>query len=351
MIINEGERLRIGIVPPLWTQIPPATYGGIELVVHLLAEELVRLGHDVTLFGTGDSHTSAKLEPVSGKNMIAYMAETGACVYEVYANAAVSRVLAKAADFDVLHFHIGMQWVPFASLVSTPSLFTVHTFASYDDRWLAHQYPQVALSGISRYQSSQISAEREIPVVYNGCDFSRFEPKLEKGQYLAFLGRMSEDKNPLGAIRIAQEAGMPIVLAGRPQQAKEEAYFDQQIKPLVDGRNVVYVGGVDHGQKNALLRDAAALVFPIQWPEPFGLVMIEAMACGTPVLARGLGSVPEVVEQGVTGVHLPEGEQMAAALPEVLALDRKRVREAAMEKFAYPRMVQGYMGLYRDLVR
>ncbi len=318
-------------------------------MVHLLTEELVRQGHDVTLFGTGDSHTSSRLEPVCEQNILDYMAGTEACVYEAYANAAVARVLARAADFDVLHFHIGMHWVPFATLSQTRSVFTIHTFASYDDRWLARNFPQVTLSGISRYQAAQLAegTDREIPVVYNGCDFGAFQPRYEPGQYLAFLGRMSHDKNPLDAIRIARAAGMPIVLAGQAQQAKEEAYFEKEIRPLIDGEAVRYIGPVNHRQKHELLRNAAALVFPIQWAEPFGLVMIEAMACGTPVLARSLGSVPEVVDAGVSGYYASAIEEMQALLPATLALDRQRVREQAEERFSSGRMVEAYVELYR----
>jgi glycosyltransferase involved in cell wall biosynthesis len=336
-------------VPPLWTPIPPKTYGGIELMVHLLTEELVRRGHEVTLFGTGDSLTSARLVPVCEQNLLDTMAATDACVYEAFANGAVARVLARAAECDVLHFHIGMHWLPFATLVKTPCLFTIHTFASYDDRWLARNFPGVALNGISRYQAAQLAAGREIPVVYNGCDFGAFQPRYEAGRYLAFLGRMSHDKNPLDAIRIAQSAGMPIILAGQAQQKKEEAYFEKEIRPLIDGERVRYVGPVNHEQKNELLRNAAALIFPIQWPEPFGLVMIEAMACGTPVLARSLGSVAEVVDDGVTGHHAAEIGEMQELLPATLALDRRRVRGRAEGRFSFARMVEGYVELYGRL--
>ncbi len=341
--------LRIAVVPPLWTPVPPKTYGGVELVVHLLIEELVRQGHDVTLFGTGDSRTSAKLETVCERNILDTMAGTEAMVYEAYANAAVARVLARAADFDVLHFHIGMHWAPFAMLSKIPSIFTIHTFASCDDRWLVRNFPRVALTGISHYQAAQLAegTQREIPVVYNGCDFGAFEPRVEQGRYLAFLGRMSHDKNPLDAIRIAQAAGTPIVLAGQAQQKKEEAYFEKEIRPLIDGEKVRYIGPVNHEKKNELLRNAAALVFPIQWPEPFGLVMIEAMACGTPVLARSLGSVAEVVDAGVTGYYAAEIEEMRALLPATIELDRRRVREQAEGRFAASRMVEGYIALYR----
>ena len=342
-----SKKLRIGQVPPLWTPIPPKTYGGIELLVHLLTEDLVRQGHDVTLFGTGDSHTSARLEVVCELSMLDYMAKTEACVYEAFANAAVARVLARAQEFDVLHFHIGMQWLPFATLARTPSLFTIHTFPTYDESWLASNFPGVQINGISRCQADRIGPA--IPVVYNGCDFSTFEPSYEPGEYLAFLGRMSHDKNPLDAIRIARAAGMPIILAGKAQDAEEEAYFEQEIRPLVDGQSVKYIGPVNHEQKQELLGNAAALIFPIQWEEPFGLVMIEAMACGTPVLGHALGSVAEVVETGVTGFHAPEIGKMGALLPATLALDRRKVRERAEERFGFNRMVDGYLELYGKL--
>ena len=344
-------RLRIGLVPPLWAPIPPKTYGGIELVVHLLTEELVRGGHDVTLYGTGDSTTKARLVPVCERNMLDYMAATEAYVYEAYANAAVARVMAQAADCDVLHFHIGMHWMPFAALLKTPCLFTIHTFASYDDRWLARNSPGVTLAGISHYQAAALEegTGRRIPVVHNGCDFGAFSPREEAGRYLAFLGRMSYDKNPLDAIRIAKAAGMPIILAGRAQEAKEEAYFEKEIKPLIDGGQVRYIGPVNHEQKQELLRNAAALLFPIQWAEPFGLVMIEAMACGTPVLAHGLGSVAEVVDAGITGYHAPDIAGMGELLPATLALDRRRVRAHAEGRFSHRKMVEAYVQLYREL--
>ena len=344
--------LRIALIPPLWTPVPPKTYGGIELMVHLLTESLVALGHDVTLFGTADSQTTARLQPVCERNMLDFMAATEACVYEAYANAAAARVLARASEFDVLHFHIGMHWLPFATLTETRSLFTLHTFPSYDDRWLAGNFPAVPLNAISRYQADQVTAatSRVLPVVYNGCDFSKFDFYNEPGQYLAFLGRMSHDKNPLDAIRIAQRAGMPIILAGQPQQKKEEQYFQEHILPLIDGDRVRYIGPVNHEQKNDLLRNAAALLFPIQWPEPFGLVMIEAMACGTPVLGHALGSVAEVIDPGLTGHHATNIDEMHELLPATLALDRRVVRQHAESRFSVSRMVEEYVALYRTLL-
>jgi glycosyltransferase involved in cell wall biosynthesis len=211
----------------------------------------------------------------------------------------------------------------------------------------------VALSGISEYQARQVTEGlgRELPVVYNGVEFGRFEPRYEKGEYLAFLGRMSFDKNPLDAIRIAKRAGMRIVVAGQPQQRKEEAYFETEIKPLIDGEQVRYIGPVNHEQKNELLRNAAALIFPVQWEEPFGLVMIEAMACGTPVLAHNLGSVGEVVTPGLTGFYAAEIEGMQELLAATLELDRRKVREMAEGRFSAGRMVEGYLEIYREIAK
>jgi len=346
------KNLRIAEVAPLWTSIPPATYGGIELVVHLLCEELVRRGHEVTLFASGDSRTSARLRSVCERNLLDLMTACEASTYEYYANAIVAEALLSAREFDLIHFHLGSQWVPMGALCASPSLFTFHTFLSEDDQWVAKRYPGVALSAISRYQVSSLgdgSPGREIPVVYNGCDFAAYAPSFEKGKYLAFLGRMSFDKNPLDAIRIAKTVGLPILLAGRPQDAEENEYFETCIKPLIDGESVQYLGPINHSQKNELLRGAAALVFPIQWAEPFGLVMIEAMACGTPVVARDLGAVREVVDPGITGFHHESIDELAGLVRLAVGLDRATVRRHAVQRFSFQRMVDDYEKIYRSL--
>jgi len=346
--VQPPTKLRIAQVAPLWTSIPPATYGGIELVVHLLCEELVRGGHEVTLFASGDSKTSARLRSVCERNLLDLMTTCEASTYEYYANALVTEALRAAKEFDVIHFHVGPQWIPMGALSPAPVLFSLHTFLSEDDRWVTKRYPNVPLAAISRFQVA--GSDRDIPVVYNGCDFNAFELSTEPGKYLAFLGRMSHDKNPLDAIRIAKAAGMPLLLAGRPQDAEETEYFETLIKPLVDGENIRYLGAVDHAQKNELLRNAAALLFPVQWEEPFGLVMIEAMACGTPVVARDLGAVTEVVDPGVTGFRHTSMDELAALVPRALALDRATVRSHAASRFGFQRMVGDYLNLYRKLV-
>lgn len=341
--------LRIAQIAPLWAQIPPHSYGGIELTVNLLVEELVARGHDVTLFASADCTTSARLEGVCEEHLLALMADQRAYTAEYYFNAVVAEALKKSRDFDVLHFHTGGQTIPLGSLSAAPTVFTLHTAFSVDDQWVLERYPGVQAAAISRSQVSEMKSPP--PVIYNGCDFDAYRPRFEPGSYLAFLGRMSKYKNPLGAIEIAAGVGMPLVLAGEPADHIEREYFERVIVPRIDGRKVRYIGAVAHPEKNELLRNAAALIFPIQWVEPFGLVMIEAMACGTPVLGMRLGSVSEVIDEGITGFSGESMAELGVLLPKVLALDRRRVQEHARERFHFKKMVDNYERLYRELVR
>jgi glycosyltransferase involved in cell wall biosynthesis len=350
--MNSERRLRIAHVSPLWTRIPPTTYGGIELLVKLLVDEQVARGHEVTLFATADCATAAKLHAVAEANLIELIERGEAYMFEYYATAVMADVLKRAREFDVIHCHLSPAWMPLAVLSPVPMLFTMHTSTHRDDEWAMARYPEADVVGISRHQmhAAGLKLKREFPVVYNGCDFDAYEPSYAPGEYLAFLGRMSDAKNPRDAIRIAQAVGMPIVLAGQPQNGAEEAYFATEVKPLIDGKNVRWIGPVNHPQKNELLRRAAALLFPIQWDEPFGLVMIEAMACGCPVVAHRRGSVEEVVDNGITGFHTSVIDAMAEAVPGALALDRAKVRSHAQERFGYQTMVDEYLHLYRKLI-
>ena len=340
--------LRVAQIAPLWAKIPPDTYGGIELGVNLLVENLVQRGHDVTLFATADCKTSARLYPVIDENLLALMAKGSAYVGDYYINAAVAEAVRKAGEFDVLHFHPGIQTLPIAGHLPN-AIFTLHTAVNVDDLWAVNRYPAVQMVGISRYQARDITSP-SLSIIYNACDFSRFTPSYEPGSYLAFLGRMAHEKNPVGAIALAKKMGMPLLMGGMPQNGKEQHYFDTQVVPLIDGKQIQHLGPVGHEAKNALLRGAAALLFPIQWAEPFGLVMIEAMACGTPVLATRLGSVAEVVDEGVTGYSVEPADSVDALLPlldKALKLDRERIRTHALSRFDVSRMVDDYEGLFR----
>jgi glycosyltransferase involved in cell wall biosynthesis len=347
------DPLRIAQVAPLWTRIPPTTYGGIELLMKLLIDELVARGHEVTLFASADCQTTGSLVPVCDANLTELIDRGEMYMFEYYASSAMAQVMQAAGEFDLIHYHLSTAWLPLAAIAETPGLFTMHTSPHLDDDFVMKRWPEVTVAGISRAQmhGSSVKLGREFPTVYNGCDFGAYDPRFEPGQYLAFLGRLSPEKNPLGAIRIAQEVGMPIVLAGQPQNANERIYFKDEIEPLLDGKNVRWIGPVNHPQKNELLRNAAALIFPIQWDEPFGLVMIEAMACGTPVVAHRRGSVEEVVDQGVTGFHSVSLDGLAELVEPALKLDRREIRDHALRRFGYRAMVDRYLHLYRSLAK
>jgi glycosyltransferase involved in cell wall biosynthesis len=346
------KSLRIAQVAPLWTRIPPMTYGGIELLMQLLIDDLADRGHDVTLFASADCGTKAKLHPVCDANLTELITRGEAYMFEYYASSMMAEVLRRAGDFDIIHYHLSSAWLPLAATVATPGLFTMHTSPHFDDEFVMRRWPQVAVCGISQCQMHAASMKlgREFPIVYNGCDFDAYEPRYEPGEYLAFLGRLSPTKNPLDAIRIAKAVKMPIVLAGQPQNASEQAYFREHIEPLIDGDRVRWLGPVNHQQKSEFLSRAAALLFPIQWEEPFGLVMIEAMACGTPVIAHRRGSVEEVVEQGITGYHSQAIDGMVELVEPALALDRRAVRERAVSRFGYRQMVDEYLTLYYSIM-
>ena len=346
------KSLRIAQVAPLWTRIPPLTYGGIELLMQLLTDDLVARGHDVTLFASADCVTNARLHAVCDDNLTELITRGEAYMFEYYASSMMAEVLRRAADFDVIHYHLSSAWLPLAATVATPGLFTLHTSPHFDDEFVMRRWPRVAVCGISHCQmhAAGMRLGREFPIVYNGCDFDAYEPRYEPGEYLAFLGRLSKDKNPLDAIRIARAAEMPIVLAGQPQNANEQAYFREHIEPLIDGDRVRWIGPVNHQQKSDFLGRAAALLFPIQWDEPFGLVMIEAMACGTPVIAHRRGSVEEVVEPEITGYHSSTIDGMAELVGPTMELDRRVVRERAVSRFGYRQMVDDYLALYYSMI-
>lgn len=343
--------LRIAQIAPLWASVPPGTYGGIELRLHWLIEELVALGHEVTLYASGDSRTSAKLRPLCDVNLMDAMARGDAWTYEGYANANLEAALRESGSFDVIHSHTGCAHIPFSVLSKTPIVHTLPTQLSRDEHWLLERYPDAHVVAISRNQVKEIPPKRRrsISVIHHGIHFGHYELGAGGGGFLVYLGRMNRAKSPLDAIRVAERAEMPIVLAGAPADAEERAYFEECVRPRVDGKRVRYVGLVNHPQKVDLLRKAAALVFPIQWEEPFGLVMAEAMACGTPVVACGRGSVPEVVDPGITGYYADSWEMLPGLVSEALALDRAAVRAHAQERFSHLRMVNRYLRIYQDL--
>src|ERR1051326_3465122 len=349
---NTSRRLRIALIPPLWARVAPSTVGGVEFIVHLLAEELTKRGHDVTVFTSSDSPTAAKVVPLCECNLIEEMERGRAWEYEYYETCNIAEALQRSDSFDVVHFHVGCYAIPLGALSRSPVLHTLHNPVTPDAIWLLERYALASVTAVSHRQIAGVPDQRRcrIRVIHNSCDFERQEFSPAPGKYLAFLGRMGPGKAPHDAIRIAKQCGIPLVLGGQPLDEEERAYFAERIQPLIDGRDVIHIGAVDQRQKNSFLRDAAVLLFPIQAEEAFGMVMIEAMARGTPVIALRRSAVPELVDFGLTGFYGDSVEELASLVPAAVSLDRRLVRKQAESRFSHLRMVDEYIEVYEALL-
>jgi len=340
--------MRIAQIAPLAESVPPKLYDGTERVVSWLTEELVALGHDVTLFASGDSETTAKLVPVISRAI--RLARPKPETLAAYA-AQLDAVAQAAHSFDVLHFHTDWIHLPLISRLGVPHLTTFHNRLDTPDLpRVAARFPRSPAVSISDHHRTPLAAAKWLGTVYHGMPAGALEPSFEKGRYLVFLGRLAKEKGPETAIRWARAVGMPLRMAAKIPRA-ETRYYRDHLRPLIDGELIGLVGEVDDRAKRDLLSGAAALLFPIDWPEPFGLVMIEAMACGTPVVALRRGSVPEIVDEGVTGFIVSDDEEAIAALGRIGELDRRRVRATFERRFLSRRMAQDYLGHYAALAR
>lgn len=340
--------MRIAMVAPIVEAIPPARYGGTERVVSILTEELVRRGHHVTLFASGDSETAATLEPCCPRalNLDPAVRDYFACIL-----AQIDHVYRRADEFDLVHNHQGFVAFPNARTVSTPTLTTTHGRLDLSEVQRVYGcFPEQLLVSVSADQRTWLPRARWFATVYNGIDLTKYRFRPDRGDYLAFLGRVCPEKGPDRAIRIAREVGMRLVIAGKVYPT-DQAYYDQAIAPMVaSDPRIDYVGEVDDAGKDQLLGGAFAYLFPIDWPEPFGLTMAEAMATGTPVVASRGGSVPEVVRDGVTGFVCDSPSDMVAAIARVSELDRQACRERVEQRFSTAAMVDGYEAAYAALL-
>jgi glycosyltransferase involved in cell wall biosynthesis len=341
--------MRIAQISPLCESVPPQLYGGTERVVSFLTEELVRQGHDVTLFASGDSVTAARLVPGC---QTALRLGDGCCDTVPYHIAQIEQVRRRAADFDILHFHLDYLHFPLLREMRIPSVTTLH--GRLDLSWVPPFYrafPEMPLISISNNQRLPMPPVNWAATIPHGLprNLLPFRPRVEDG-YLAFLGRISPEKRPDRAIEIAVRTGQKLKIAAKIDRVDEE-YWTTMIKPMVDRSPLVeYVGEIDDTQKSAFLGGATGLLFPIDWAEPFGLVMIEAMSCGTPVLAFACGSVPEVIEDGVSGFVVTDIEQACAAAGKLAALDRAVVRRAFDKRFSVEAMAHQYLNVYEAVI-
>jgi glycosyltransferase involved in cell wall biosynthesis len=330
-------------VGPIATSTPPPKSGSIETLTSLLTEGLVARGHDVTLFATGDSRTSAKLHAIYEQG---HWHDPTLWPWEFCELLHLSAAVERARDFDLIHYQAGYYPMPLAliRLCPTPIVQTLHHAPTPEEVRIWSAYPEAPYVAISKEQARRMAGLNVVDVVLHGIDTDAFTFRAEPDDYLLWIGRFTEGKGVLQAIEVARRARMRLVLA-----AAEEDYYREAIAPHVDGVNVVYYGEADHAQKVALYGGARALLYPVQAPEPFGLVLAEAMACGTPVAALDKGAVREMVDEGVTGHVFEDVDGMVAGLGRVLALDRRGVRERAVARFGVARMVDEYVAVYRRL--
>lgn len=338
--------MRIAQVSPLNEAVPPRFYGGTERVVSYLTEELVAMGHDVTLFASGDSATSARLVPCCPQAL-----RLDPCVENRTAHHLVQleKVMAAAETFDVIHCHGDILHYPWARRSPVPVLTTLHGRQNIPDLApLYREFDDLPLASISDAQRRPIPWARWVATVYHGLPEDLLRPTLRRGSYLAFLGRFSHEKRFDRAVAIARATGLPLKVAAKADP-EERGYFEQVVCPLLDDPLVEWVGEIGESGKAEFLGGALAHLFPIDWPEPFGVVMIEAMACGTPTIAWPCGSVPEIIENGVSGFIVSSVEAAAAAAVFCARMDRADCRAAFERRFTARRMAADYVAVYRRL--
>jgi glycosyltransferase involved in cell wall biosynthesis len=338
--------VKIAQIAPLVESVPPTLYGGTERVVSWLTEELVARGHEVTLFASGDSVTAARLEAIVPRALRL----DGIHNSTPYNIIMLDRVAQRQDQFDVLHFHIDFFHYPLFRGMAHKVLTTLHGRQDLPELpALYRAFPHMPLVSISNHQREPVPPVNWMGTVYHGLPETLLQEGRGEGDYLAFLGRICADKGPLEAIEIARRAGMTLKVAAKVDPADRQ-YFDERVKPVLDtSPHVEFIGEISDGQKQDFLGRARALLFPIRWPEPFGLVMIEAMACGTPVIAFNCGAVPEVMEDGLTGFVVDDIQGAVAAVAKLDRLFRPSIRSHFQERFSAGAMARDYMKIYQEL--
>jgi glycosyltransferase involved in cell wall biosynthesis len=338
--------MKIAQVAPLYEAVPPKLYGGTERVVHYLTEELVNLGHEVTLFASGDSKSSAKLVA----NVTQALRLDKACEdYLAPHIVQLMEIQERADEFDFIHFHTDFLHFPFTQNLSTPHATTLHGKLSIAElQPLYDRFPDQPVISISNNQRQPLPQANWVGTVYHGLPLNLHTEGAGEGGYLAFLGRISPEKGLDNAIAVAKAAGIKLKIAAKVDKADQE-YYEEKIKPLLDDPLIEFIGEIDEEQKTDFLGKALAMLFLINWNEPFGIVMIEAMACGTPVIAFPCGSVPEIIENGESGLIVPDKDAAIEAVKQAAKLSRRKVRECFEKRFTARRMALNYLDLYRRL--
>jgi glycosyltransferase involved in cell wall biosynthesis len=339
--------MKILQIAPLWERVPPLGYGGTEAVVSVLTDALVRAGHEVVLRASGDSITLAELRSVYSRSLRTAAIKDGTAYDWVH----VAEAIADAERFDIIHNHVGESVMALAGLANVPMLTTMHNPITPDTRIIWEHYAGY-YNTVSRAQFSTVpplEKPKYAGAVYNAIDVASFPFNERKDDYLLCLNRIHPDKGIHLAIEVARRAGRKLVIAGKWDSVDRE-YYEATVKPLVDGRDVVFLGEADQPTKRELYARAACVLMPICWEEPFGLAMVEAMACGTPVIAFARGAAPELIVNGVTGFLVRDVDSMVEALGKIDAIEPTRCRQHVQANFDVPVMVEGYLRLYREIV-
>lgn len=340
--------MRIAQIAPPVERVPPEGYGGTERVVSFLTEALVDLGHEVTLFASGDSVTRAKLRPVCAQSL---RRMPDCRDYLPYVLLEIDAALRSEAEFDLLHFHTEFLHFPFFRRCPNRSVTTLHLRLDTPDvAALFHGFPEMPVVAISEAQRRKLPHAGWAGTVHHGLPETLYSLGTGAGGYLVFLGRISAEKRPDLAIEIARRAGLDLVIAAK-LDPRHDAEYMEIVRPLLSLPHVHFVGEVNERQKQSLLGDAIAMLFPIQWPEPFGLSAVESLACGTPVIAFPHGAIPEILEPGVTGFIVQNVEEAAQAVPQAAGLSRKQIRLSFEKRFTAARMARDYLEIYERLFR
>jgi len=340
--------MKIAQVSPLYEAVPPKLYGGTERIVAYLSDALVELGHDVTLFASADARTKARLAAVRDQaiRLDPHPLKSDAAAHLTM----LHEVRRRANDFDVIHFHVEPMHLPLFENIAGRTVTTMHGRLDLKDLPALYGcWPQYPLVSISDNQRLPLPQANWLDTVYHGLPLDLLRPGFAPGGYLAFLGRISPEKRPDRAIEIARRAGMKLKIAAKVDSV-DQNYFQETIEPLLNDPLVEWIGEIGDAEKSGFLSEAAALLFPIDWPEPFGLVLIESMACGTPVVAWNCGSVPEIIDDGVTGCIVQSMDEAVDAVGRVAGLDRRRIRAVFERRFSAPVMAGNYARHYWQLL-
>ncbi len=345
--------MKIAQIAPIVERVPPKKYGGTERVVYALTEELVKMGHDVTLFASGDSITSAKLVSVSPKSLreLKVADPYGANIFS-WMNFGLGYQVSE--EFDIIHDHMGTLSLPTANLSKTPVVMTYHGPFTQEVQDIYSMLNSPYVASISKNQGSVLSNQvNHIGTVHNGLQMDDYPFSDTPGDYLLFVGRITLEKGVHHAINVAKKLGKRLIIAAKLDHAfaPDVEYYETQIKPLLDDDQIRWIGEVEEKERNELMKGALAFLHPVTWPEPFGLTLIESMACGTPVVAFGLGSIPEVIADGKSGFVVETEEQMVEAVKNISLINRKECREYAISHFGGRKMAESYLAVYEKILR